>query len=85
MLPEITPKQGRRANVCLKHDRKQANRHSQGVTAGYVRRFGQSAAKWSRWEKRVSLSVLLHKPLMTQANPVNDPSAEIGRPKQVRA
>ena len=66
-------------------ERKKTGRHSQGVTAGYVRRFGQSAAKWSRWEKRVSLSVLLHKPLVTQANPVNDPSAEIGRPKQVRA
>ena len=31
--------------------------------AGYFRRFGPSAAKWSRWEKRESLSVLLHKPL----------------------
>jgi len=55
------------------------------LSTGFIRCFGLSAAKWSRWEKRESLSVLLHKPLLTLANPKNDPSAEIGRPKQVRA
>jgi hypothetical protein len=32
------------------------------MPAGYIRRFDQSAAKWSRWEKRESLGVLLHEP-----------------------
>ncbi|EMI19364.1 hypothetical protein RMSM_03700 [Rhodopirellula maiorica SM1] len=31
--------------------------------AGYLKCFDRSAAKWSRWEKRESLSVLLYKPL----------------------
>ena len=31
--------------------------------------FDQSAAKWSRWEKRVNLSVLLHKPLVDSGEP----------------
>ncbi len=33
------------------------------LTTGFIRRFDLSAAKWSRWEKRESLSVLLHEPL----------------------
>ena len=31
--------------------------------------FDPSAAKWSRWEKRVSLSVLLHEPLIDLGEP----------------
>ena len=45
------------------------DRHSQGVTTGYVSRSDLSAAKWSRWEKRESLSVLLHKPLSDSGEP----------------
>jgi len=43
--------------------RKKTGRQTLRLPAGYIRRFDQSAAKWSRWEKRESLSVLLHKPL----------------------
>ena len=39
------------------------------LSTGYIRRFDLSAAKWSRWEKRESLSVLLHKPLSDFGEP----------------
>ncbi|WP_162273181.1 hypothetical protein [Rubripirellula obstinata] len=44
------------------------NRLSQ-LPIGFIECFDLSAAKWSRWEKREDLSVLLHKPLIDPDEP----------------
>jgi hypothetical protein len=44
------------------------NRLSQ-LSIGFIECFDLSAAKWSRWEKREDLSVLLHKPFIDPGEP----------------
>ncbi|TWU60137.1 hypothetical protein Poly51_04110 [Rubripirellula tenax] len=39
------------------------------LPAGFMVCFDRSAAKWSRWEKREDLDVLLHKSLVDQGEP----------------
>ncbi len=53
----------------LASQKKTGRRPSKRLSTGYIECFGLSAAKWSRWEKRESLSVLLHKPLSDFGEP----------------
>ena len=55
--------------ACLGRAQKKPVVSLERLPTGYVSRSDLSAAKWSRWEKRESLSVLLHKPLCDFGEP----------------
>ena len=55
--------EGRSNAMKVAHEK--TGRHNPKICRPAILDSDLSAAKWSRWEKRESLSVLLHKPLVT--------------------